>query len=99
MRHGHQHLADWRESEIAGWKRSDLRAEPAAAAPRVVTHSYRATLVPPNMAAEDVQPAADAGMLPTIQVRATDNGSARRAAQAVTAWRVLDVVRIEQTSR
>ncbi len=59
------------------------------------THSYRATLVPAHMAADDVQAHADAGALPTVRVRATDADHARRAAQDLMGLRVLNVERVE----
>lgn len=59
------------------------------------THSYRATLVPADLPAEDVQASADAGALPTLRLRATDSDHARRAARAASGMRVLNVERIE----
>ncbi len=59
------------------------------------THSYRATLVPHDMAAEDVETAADAGALPQVRVRATDADHAKRAARELMGLNVLRVERIE----
>ena len=59
------------------------------------THSYRATLVPPDMAAEDVQATADAGLLPTLRLRAHCSYCATAHAAKVSGKAVLEVVRIE----
>lgn len=59
------------------------------------THSYRATLVPADLPAEDVQAAADAGLLPTLRVRAPNARWASAAARALSGKAVLQVERIE----
>ena len=57
--------------------------------------SYRATLVPPDMAAEDVQAAADAGLLPTIRVKAGNATQAQINAHVASGQGVLRVERVE----
>lgn len=59
------------------------------------THSYRATLVPPDMAGEDVEAAADAGALPFIQLRSTNSDKAAADALLASGLRVLRIERIE----
>lgn len=59
------------------------------------THSYRATLMPPDMAAEDVEAAADAGALPFIQLRSTNSDQAAADAMLTSGLRVLRIERIE----
>lgn len=59
------------------------------------THSYRATLVPADLPAEDVEATADAGALPTLRLRATDSDHAAAAARDASGMRVLRVERIE----
>ena len=59
------------------------------------THSYRATLMPPDMAVEDAEAAADAGALPTLRLRATDAVKAVNDAHAVTGMWALRIERIE----
>ncbi|WP_295855247.1 hypothetical protein [uncultured Xylophilus sp.] len=64
--------------------------------PHVQTlHSYRATVVPAEVAAEDVEGAAAAGLLRTIRVRAPHASHAVRAARHVTGLPVNHVERVE----
>lgn len=60
------------------------------------THSYLARLVPANMLPEDVQPAADAGLLPTVRLRAPSASYATHSANMVTGLAVFSVERIEE---
>lgn len=59
-------------------------------------HSYRATLMPADLPAEDVQAAADAGLLPTLRLRAHCINCAIKHAARLTGQVVFDVVRIEE---
>lgn len=58
-------------------------------------HSYRALLVPADLAAEDVERAADAGTLRQLRLRAPSASWATRAAHALTGLAVLRVERVE----
>ncbi|MFV0679238.1 hypothetical protein [Ottowia sp.] len=58
-------------------------------------HSYRATMVPVDTPAADVEAAADAGHLPTIQLLAPNAAKAASDAKLVTGRAVLRVERVE----
>lgn len=55
--------------------------------------SYRCTLWPESVPAENLNEAAAAGALPFVQVKAVNGSHAASLARAVTGQRVLDVER------
>ena len=57
---------------------------------------YRCTLIPPNMPADQVELAASADRLPTIQFRAPHAEYARATAAAVTGKRVYEVQQLRE---
>jgi hypothetical protein len=58
--------------------------------------SYRATLIPRTVSAADVHAQADAGLLPTIQLKARSAGHAMVLANAVTGLPVLRAERRDE---
>ena len=58
-------------------------------------HSYRAHLVPANVNPGDVEDLADAGLLPTIRVKAAIATQAEAHAHLATGKSVLRVERVE----
>lgn len=58
-------------------------------------HSYRATLMPANATPSDVEDLADAGLLPTIRLKAASATQAEANAHLVTGMGVLRVERVE----
>lgn len=58
--------------------------------------SYRATLIPPGIAPEDIETRADQGALPTLRLKAHNPGRASLAAHHVTGLPVLRVERVEE---
>ena len=58
-------------------------------------HSYRAHLMPSDVAAEDIESLADAQQLPTIRVRAANATHAITNAARVSGKHVLRVERVE----
>ena len=58
-------------------------------------HSYRATTIPTGVSYDEVEIQSDQGLLPTIQIRASNAGRAAMAALALTGRPVLKVERIE----
>lgn len=58
--------------------------------------SYRATVIPADFEATDVEDHAARGLLPTVQFRASTNERAVLAAQWLTARRVLRCDRVER---
>ena len=66
--------------------------------PHVITHSYRATLVPETLAIEEIGTALEVGFCERLNVRATCNSEALRLARyaAPAGWRVAQVERIER---
>lgn len=59
------------------------------------THSYRATLMPDGVTPSDVEDLADAGLLPTIRLKAVNATHAEAYAHMVTGKAVLRVERVE----
>lgn len=59
------------------------------------TRSYRATLVPAGATPSDVEDLADAGLLPTIRVKAASAVQAEANAHLVSGKAVLRVERVE----
>lgn len=58
-------------------------------------HSYRATLIPQNVCAEQLEQLADAGRLPVLQLKAASASHAQSAARAASGRPVLRVERVE----
>lgn len=63
--------------------------------PRAALHSYRAFLIPANANAIELEDLADAGLLPTIRVKAANCEQAEAAAHLVSGKQVLRVERVE----
>ena len=59
------------------------------------TRSYRCTLTPPEMPADQVEAAASAGALPFVQLQAPHADYARATAMAITGKRVHSVERMD----
>lgn len=59
------------------------------------SRSYRATLIPKTVSADEAVLKASQGALPTIQFRAANSGIAEKIAFAVSGLPVLSVDRIE----
>lgn len=57
--------------------------------------SYRATLIPKDVAADEAELKASQGVLPTLQLKALNSGYAERSAHHLTGLPVLKVERIE----
>ena len=57
--------------------------------------SYRAHLVPPHINAADVEDLADAGLLPTMRLKAANATQAEASAHLVSGKGVLRVERVE----
>ena len=60
------------------------------------TRRYRCALIPADMPADQVELAASAGRLPTIQFRAPHAAYARATAAAVTGKRVHEVMQLQE---
>ncbi|WP_374492779.1 hypothetical protein [Brachymonas sp.] len=60
------------------------------------TRRYRCALIPADMPADQVEIAASAGRLPTIQFRAPHADYARATAAAVTGKRVYEVQQLQE---
>ena len=58
-------------------------------------HSYRAILIPANANPDNLEDLADAGLLPTIRVKAANNEQAEAAAHIVSGKQVLRAERVE----
>ena len=58
--------------------------------------SYRCTLIPPDMPAEQVEEAASAGTLPFVQIQVPHANYARATALAITGKAVHSVERVEE---
>ena len=58
-------------------------------------HSYRAQLIPADVAASDIEQLASANQLPTIRVRAADATRAHQSAAHVSGKTVFSVERVE----
>ncbi len=58
-------------------------------------HSYRAILIPTNANPDNLEDLADAGLLPTIRVKAANNEQAEAAAHMVSGKQVLRAERVE----
>ncbi|OAD81832.1 hypothetical protein ATN89_22820 [Comamonas thiooxydans] len=63
--------------------------------PRAALHSYRAILIPANANPDNLEDLADAGLLPTIRVKAANNEQAEAAAHIVSGKKVLRAERVE----
>lgn len=59
-------------------------------------HSYRAILIPQSANASDIEDLADAGLLPTIRVKAASCEQAEAAAHIVSGKQVLRAERVEE---
>jgi hypothetical protein len=59
------------------------------------THSYRATYIPESVSPEDAEQKANAGALPTIQLKAASSDIAAAHAHRLTSRPILRVERIE----
>jgi hypothetical protein len=59
-------------------------------------HSYRATLIPAEVLAEEVEFQADQGLLPTLRLKSTDAARAAADAYQVTGRAVFKVERVEE---
>jgi len=57
--------------------------------------SYRATLIPQTIQADEVEFQSDQGLLPTIRVKAPDADTAKANAHKVSGHAVLKVERVE----
>ena len=57
-------------------------------------HSYRVTLIPKGVAADDVEDLADAGQLPTIRVKAANAEQAELHGHIITGKNVLRAERV-----
>jgi hypothetical protein len=57
--------------------------------------SYRATLIPKNVAADEAELKASQGALPTIQLKAANSGRAEQLAHYLSGLPVLRVDRVE----
>jgi hypothetical protein len=62
---------------------------------RAALHSYRATLIPVNANAADLEDLADAGLLPTIRLKAGNATQAEAMAHIVSGKQVLRTERVE----
>ncbi|MFS4552058.1 hypothetical protein [Comamonas resistens] len=62
---------------------------------REALHSYRAILIPANANPDNLEDLADAGLLPTIRVKAANNEQAEAAAHIVSGKQVLRAERVE----
>lgn len=65
------------------------------AAHHATLHSYRAILIPINATPADLEDLADAGMLPTIRVKAGNATQAEAHAHIATGKQVLRIERVE----
>lgn len=63
--------------------------------PRAALHSYRAFLIPANANAIELEDLADAGLLPTIRVKARNATQAEAHAHLASGKGVLRVERVE----
>ncbi len=63
--------------------------------PRAALHSYRAFLIPTGVNAIELEDLADAGLLPTIRVKASSCEHAEAAAQHASGKKVLRTERVE----
>lgn len=63
--------------------------------PRAALHSYRAFLIPANADATELEDLADAGLLPTIRVKAANCEQAEAYAYVASGKGVLRVERVE----
>ena len=61
--------------------------------------SYRATLVPVGVEADQIEVRASQGVLPTVQLKAVNTGIAEQLAHWVTGRPVFSVVRVESVVR
>lgn len=63
--------------------------------PRAALHSYRAFLIPANANAIELEELADAGLLPTIRIKAATCEQAEALAQLASGKQVLRAERVE----
>lgn len=63
--------------------------------PNHTPHRYQVNLIPSNLAAEDVEPAFEAGQLPKYPLHAASGQQAAVSAKAITGMRVHSVERID----
>ncbi|WP_218240472.1 hypothetical protein [Comamonas fluminis] len=59
-------------------------------------HSYRAILIPLNASSENLEDLADAGLLPTIRLKASNATQAEARAHLASGKGVLRVERVEE---
>jgi len=86
MRHDQNHYA----------AKYHAKAQPVPLVQHVqALHSYRATLMPAGVTCADVEDLADAGLLPTIRLKACNATQAEANAHLVSGKAVLRVERVE----